>query len=84
MIFNLGAFLVILRLRRVPLGSQKCGVASLDMAEIGRCGRLSLGKNLGQPQNDFNHLIICTLEVSLVILGLRGGHWGHKNVVQPP
>ena len=33
--FNLGVFLVILRLRRVPLGSQKCGVASLDMAEIG-------------------------------------------------
>ena len=33
--FNLGVFLVILRLRKVPLGSQKCGVASLDMAEIG-------------------------------------------------
>ena len=53
--FNLWAVLVILRLRRAPLGSQKCGVASLDMAEIVRCGRLSLGKNLGQPQNNFSH-----------------------------
>ena len=34
-VFNLGAFLVILRLRRVPLGSQKYGLASLDMVEIG-------------------------------------------------
>ena len=77
--FNLGVFLVILRLRRVPLGSQKCGVASLDMAEIGWWGRLSLGRNLGQPQNSFNYLIICTLEVFLLILGLRVGYWGHKN-----
>ena len=58
-IFILGAFLVISRLRRMPLGSQKCGLVSLDMAEIGWCGRLSLGKNLGQPQNDFNHLLWC-------------------------
>ena len=27
------------------------------MAEIGWCGGLSLGKNLGQPQNNFNHLL---------------------------
>ena len=33
--FNLGVFLVILRLRKVPLGSKNCVVASLDMAEIG-------------------------------------------------
>ena len=33
--FNLGAFLVILRLKRVPLGSKKCGVTLLGMAEIG-------------------------------------------------
>ena len=54
------------------------------MAEIGWCGRLSLGENLGQPQNNFNHFITCTLKVFLGILGLRGGHCGHKNAAQPP
>ena len=37
-----------------------------------------MGKNLGQPQNDFKHIIISAFEVSLVILGLREGHWGSQ------
>ena len=64
-------------------------MASKDVDEIGGSGRLGLDKNLGPPQHDFNNFQSCLwkylfLLVFLVLLGLRGGPWGHRFTAWPP
>ena len=51
----LGVFLVVVGLRLDPLRSEKCGLASLDVDEIGLSNRLSLDRNLGPPQYHLDH-----------------------------